>query len=91
MTEAQEDIDLLNNVISRECWIYANPLTGKHAKSNTPEGPLSVFKDENVGRAYEVNSTILKGMIGYYALWDEMLDIARKETNGLYDYITVVQ
>lgn len=91
MTEAQEDIDLLNNVISRECWIYVNPLSGKHAKSNTVEGPLAVFKDENVGRAYEVNSTILKGMIGYYVIWDEMLDIARKETNGLYDYITVVQ
>jgi hypothetical protein len=91
MTEAQEDIDLLNNVISRECWLYANPLTGKHAKSNTTDSPLAVFKDENIGRAYEIKSDILKGMIGYYAIWDEMLDIARKETSGKYDYITVVR
>jgi len=91
MTEAQEDIDLLDDVISKECWLYVNPLTGKHAKSNTADSPLAVFKDENIGRAYEIKSDILKGMIGYYAIWDEMLHIARKETSGKYDYITVVR
>ena len=67
-----------------DVWIYVNPLTGKHAKT-TNTGKLAVFLNEEIGRSWETISTALSGMVGYKATWDEMLDIASKETNGLYE------
>ena len=91
VTEAQEDIDLLDSLTREEVWLYVNPLTGRHAKMKSDGSPLAVFLNENIGRAYELKSEILKGMIGYYALWEEMLSVASEETSGKYDFITVVQ
>jgi len=75
-----------DNMIS-DVWLYVNPLTGKHAK--TSKGyKLAVFINEKVGRSWESISTALSGMIGYTATWDEMIDIANKQTGGSYELFT---
>lgn len=71
-----------------DVWIYVNPLTGKHAKT-TNTGKLAVFVNEEVGRSWETISTALTGMIGYKATWDEMIDIATKQTGGQYELFTI--
>jgi len=75
-----------HNMIS-EVWIYVNPLTGKHAKS-TLTGKLAVFLNEEIGRSWENKSTALKGMVGYTATWDEMLEISNSQTGGEYELFT---
>ncbi len=75
-----------DNMIS-DVWLYVNPLTGKHAKT-TSAGKLAVFINEKVGRSWETVSTALSGMIGYTATWDEMIDIANKQTGGSYELFT---
>lgn len=68
-------------------WIYVNPLTGKHAKT-TSSGKLAVFINEEIGRSWETISTALKGMVGYTATWDEMIEIANNQTGGEYELFT---
>ncbi len=68
-------------------WIYVNPLTGKHAKT-TKTGKLAVFLNEEIGRSWETKSTALKGMVGYTATWDEMIEISNKQTGGEYELFT---
>ena len=68
-------------------WIYVNPLTGKHAKT-TSSGKLAVFINEGIGRSWETISTALKGMVGYNATWDEMIEIANNQTGGQYELFT---
>jgi len=70
-----------------DVWIYVNPLTGKHAKS-TVSGKLAVFLNEEIGRSWETKSTALKGMVGYTATWDEMIEISKKQTGGEYELYT---
>jgi hypothetical protein len=47
-----------------------------------------LFINEKIGRSYETVSTALSGMIGYRASWDEMIDIASKQTGGSYELFT---
>ena len=68
-------------------WIYVNPLTGKHAKT-TSSGKLAVFLNEEIGRSWETISIALKGMVGYKATWDEMIEIANNQTGGQYELFT---
>ena len=68
-----------------EVFVFVNPLTGKHAKY-TLTNKLAVFKDESVARQWEGISKALKSMVGYFITWEEMLDIAAKQTDGLYEY-----
>lgn len=68
-------------------WIYVNPLTGKHAKSSKT-GKLAVFLNEEIGRSWETVSTALKGMVGYNATWDEMIEISNNQTGGEYELYT---
>lgn len=70
-----------------DVWIYVNPLTGKHAKT-TNAGKLAVFLNEEVGRSWESVSTALKGMVGYTATWDEMIEISNIQTGGQYELFT---
>lgn len=70
-----------------DVWIYVNPLTGKHAKT-TSTGKLAVFINEEIGRSWETFSTALKGMVGYKATWDEMIEIANNQTGGQYELFT---
>jgi hypothetical protein len=70
-----------------DVWIYVNPLTGKHAKT-TSAGKLAVFLNEEIGRSWESMSTALKGMVGYKATWDEMIEIATNQTGGQYELFT---
>jgi hypothetical protein len=70
-----------------DVWIYVNPLTGKHAKT-TSTGKLAVFLNEEIGRSWESMSTALKGMVGYKATWDEMIEIATNQTGGQYELFT---
>ena len=70
-----------------DVWIYVNPLTGKHAKT-TNTGKLAVFLNEEVGRSWESVSTALKGMVGYTATWDEMIEISTNQTGGEYELFT---
>jgi len=70
-----------------DVWIYVNPLTGKHAKT-TSTGKLAVFLNEEIGRSWESMSTALKGMVGYKASWDEMIEIATNQTGGQYELFT---
>ena len=70
-----------------DVWIYVNPLTGKHAKT-TSTGKLAVFLNEEIGRSWETISTALKGMVGYKATWDEMIEIANNQTGGQYELFT---
>lgn len=70
-----------------DVWIYVNPLTGKHAKT-TNTGKLAVFLNEEIGRSWETISTALKGMVGYKATWDEMIEIANNQTKGQYELFT---
>jgi hypothetical protein len=70
-----------------DVWIYVNPLTGKHAKT-TNTGKLAVFLNEEIGRSWETTSTALKGMVGYKATWDEMIEIATNQTKGQYELFT---
>jgi hypothetical protein len=70
-----------------DVWIYVNPLTGKHAKT-TNTGKLAVFLNEEVGRSWESQSAALKGMIGYTATWDEMIEISKNQTRGEYELFT---
>ena len=70
-----------------DVWIYVNPLTGKHAKT-TNTGKLAVFLNEEIGRSWENKSTALKGMVGYKATWDEMIEISNKQTRGEYELFT---
>ena len=85
MERVEEEISVVDieKMIS-DVWLYVNPLTGKHAKTSQDK-KLAVFVTEKVGRKYEDISVTLNGMVGYKATWDEMLDIASKETNGLYE------
>jgi len=78
--ELIQDIDVLPEV-----FIYVNVLTGKHAKTSDTD-KLAVFKNENVARIWEVKSKALKGMVGYWAAWKEMLDVAKNQTGGQYEY-----
>ena len=48
-----------------------------------------MFVNEEVGRSWETISTALTGMIGYKATWDEMIDIATKQTGGQYELFTI--
>ena len=85
MDVKENPTELLNkNTEPGSVWVYVNPLTGKHAKTSHDK-KLAVFVTEKVGRKYEDISVTLNGMVGYKATWDEMLDIASKETNGLYE------
>ena len=70
-----------------DVWIYVNPLTGKHAKT-TSTGKLAVFLNEEIGRSWESMSAALKGMVGYKATWDEMIEIATSQTGGQYELFT---
>lgn len=70
-----------------DVWIYVNPLSGKHAKT-TNTGKLAVFLNEEIGRSWETTSTALKGMVGYKATWDEMIEIATNQTKGQYELFT---
>lgn len=79
-TELQEGVYPLPEV-----FLYVNVLTGKHAKTRDTE-KLAVFKNDVIGRQWEQKSNILKGMVGYWAAWSEMLDIASKQTGGQYEY-----
>lgn len=88
-TEETSDSDIYNSK-NNEVWLYVNPLTGRYAKVRSDVEPLAVFKDENIGRAYELSSDILKTMIGHYVPWDEMLEIANNKFDGLYELITEV-
>lgn len=85
-----EHILELNNNNDREVWLYVNPLTGRYARLKYISEPLAVFKDENIGRAYELTSNILKTMIGHYVTWTEMLEIANTKHSGLYELISEV-
>ena len=78
-------VSLLNDITSGEVFIYVNPLKGKHISINQSIKSLAVFKDEQVGRQFETISDTLKKSIGYYVLWDEMLDIANQECEGRYE------
>jgi hypothetical protein len=78
-------VSLLNDITSGEVFIYVNPLKGKHISINQSIKSLAVFKDEQVGRQFETISDTLKKSIGYYVLWDEMLDIASQECEGRYE------
>jgi hypothetical protein len=84
MTEAEEDITLFNSLTNKEVWLYVNPISGSHAKLKEDPATLAVFSDEKIGRSYERRSKQLRTMIGYYAEWEEMIHIAKKETNGKY-------
>ena len=68
-----------------EVFLYVNVLNGKHAKTSLTN-KLAVFKDESVARLWEQKSKALKDMVGYWAAWEEMLDIAQKQTGGQYEY-----
>lgn len=74
----------------REVWLYVNPLTGRYARLREGIEPLAVFSNENIGRAYETKSDILRNMIGHYVNWEEMLSIAKEKTNGNYELILEV-
>ena len=71
-----------------EVFLYVNVLTGKHAKTRDTE-KLAVFKNDAIGRQWEQQSTILKNMVGYWAVWNEMLDIAKNQTGGQYEYFGI--
>jgi hypothetical protein len=89
MENVETDISVIDmEKMIFDVWIYVNPLTGKHAKT-TKTGKLAVFVNEEVGRSWETISTALTGMIGYKATWDEMIDIATKQTGGQYELFTI--
>ena len=89
MENVETDISVIDmEKIIFDVWIYVNPLTGKHAKT-THTGKLAVFVNEEVGRSWETISTALTGMIGYKATWDEMIEIANKQTGGQYELFTI--
>jgi hypothetical protein len=89
MENVETDISVIDmEKMIFDVWIYVNPLTGKHAKT-TKAGKLAVFVNEEVGRSWETISTALTGMIGYKATWDEMIEIANKQTGGEYELFTI--
>ena len=88
MTEVQEDISLFESLHTPEVWLYVNMIRGTHAKLKDDDSTLAVFRDESIGRSYEANSEKLKQLLGYYATWDEMIDIANKECSGRYKLFT---
>lgn len=88
MTEVQEDVSLFESLTQPEVWLYANVIKGSHAKLKDDESTLAVFKDESIGRSYERHSDKLRSLLGYYATWDEMIDIAKKECSGKYKLFT---
>jgi len=88
MNNAEPKISFIDfENLTSDVWIYVNPLTGKHAKSSKT-GKLAVFLNEEIGRSWENVSTALKGMIGYSATWDEMIEISNKQTRGEYELYT---
>lgn len=91
MNETKSEYILELNNSDIEVWLYVNPLTGRYARLRYTNEPLAVFSNENIGRAYELTSTILKSMIGHYVPWDEMLEIAKTKHSGLYELISVVE
>ena len=70
-----------------DVWLYVNPLNGKHAKSSL-SGKLAVFINEEIGRSWETKSKSLKGMVGYTATWEEMIEISNNQTGGEYELYT---
>ena len=88
MESVETDISVIDmEKMIFDVWIYVNPLTGKHAKT-TKDGKLAVFLNEDIGRSWETISTALKGMVGYKATWDEMIEISNKQTGGEYELFT---
>jgi hypothetical protein len=78
-------LDLNDIIRADEVFIYVNPLRGRHISINQSTKTLAVFKDKQVGRQYETISDTLRKSIGYYVLWDEMIDIASQECEGRYE------
>lgn len=62
-------------------------LKGNHISINKSSKCLAVFIDEKTGRQYEAISDTLKKSIGYYVIWDEMIDIASQECKGRYELL----
>ena len=86
MEQKELPIELRNPLpLPPDVFLYVNVLTGRHAQTSLTS-KLAVFKDENVARLWEEKSKALKGMVGYWAAWEEMLDIAQKQTGGQYEY-----
>ena len=76
---------LLDDIITKEVFVYVNPLKGKHISINKSVKSLAVFASEKIGRQYEAISDTLKKSVGYYVIWNEMLDIASQECEGRYE------
>lgn len=76
-------VDFQNMII--EVWLYVNPIKGTHAVLSKKTKTLAVFINEKVGRKWEQRSDTLRNMVGYHASWDEMLEIASRESNNNYE------
>jgi hypothetical protein len=81
----QNDELIIDTSKDPEVFVYVNPLKGNHAKLRD-ENKIAVFRDEEVGRAYELISKALRNCVGYYVVWSEMLSIASQETGGRYEF-----
>ena len=45
-----------------------------------------MFKNDEIGRLWEKRSDSLKTMVGYWATWEEMLEIAKSQTGGKFEF-----
>jgi len=79
-------IELRNQLsLPPDVFLYVKPLTGIHAKTSQTRR-LAVFKNDEIGRLWEKRSDSLKTMVGYWATWEEMLEIAKSQTGGKFEF-----
>jgi hypothetical protein len=79
-------IELRNQLsLPPDVFLYVKPLTGIHAKTSKTKR-LAVFKNDEIGRLWEKRSDSLKTMVGYWATWEEMLEIAKSQTGGKFEF-----
>jgi hypothetical protein len=65
-----------------EYWVYVNPMTGRYALTKDKPPCLAVFVCEQGGRMAEKRSWVLCQLVGHLVLWNEVQQIAQKETEG---------
>ena len=63
-------------------WVYVHPIKGRYALTKDANPRLAVFVTEQSGRITEARSWVLCQLVGHEVTWEELIQIAKRETQG---------